>query len=291
MNRRGTTLAILAASVIWATAGGAVADAGGGRTVIEVYPGPNAINEALDIAQPGDILNIHVGVYPEEVDITVDGVTLQAAGDGPVTIDGTCSVTVTVDVRAEDVTLRGLRVVGASGSVPIEIDFSLVSSGRVADSIVRDTCGFALYGINVFAGGSIRIVGNTAVGFEDAGVYVGGISSTPHGPMVIRDNEVIRNKYGILVEDSAGGTILVGENDVHDNRTTGIWLHDADGTRVGGNLVLDNGPEGIEADSDSTGNLIRSNTVLGHNLDLIDGNGQNCWVDNTYETSQGDIDC
>jgi parallel beta-helix repeat protein len=290
MSRARVSTVITALVVVWAALAGQ-AEAGDPREVIEVFPGPNAIENALAGANPGDVLNIHGGVYPEDVDVTVDRVTLRAAGDGMVTITGQCSVEVVLDVRAENVTLRGLRVVGASGDYPIEIDFSFVSAGRVVDSMVQDTCGFALYGINVFAGGSIRIVGNLAVGFEDAGVYVGGIRSTPNGPMVIRDNETIDNLYGILVEDSAGGTILVGRNNVHDNRSIGIWLHDADGTRVGDNMVLDNGDEGISVDEMSSGNLIRSNTALGHVVDVVDGNGQNCWVDNTYDTSQGDISC
>ena len=41
-----------------------------GGTVIEVYPGPDALKKALASANSGDVLNIHAGVYPEHVTIT-----------------------------------------------------------------------------------------------------------------------------------------------------------------------------------------------------------------------------
>ena len=95
------------------------------------------------------------------------------------------------------------------------------------------------------------------------------------------------------MENSAGGKIRVTGNDVHDNRTTGIWITNSDGVRVDGNLVQDNTYSGIELDSLSNGNLIRANTASGHQYDLANDSGAtgNCWVDNVYTTSLGDISC
>ncbi len=260
------------------------------RAVIEVFPGPNAIANALDIADPGDVLNIHGGVYPEHVTVAVDRVTLQGAGDGTATIDATCSRGNTIVVRAESVTLRGLRVVGAAAG-GIAVDFSFVDRGRITNSLIRDTCGDAEYGINVFGGGSIAVVANSTAGFDDAGIYIGGITSTPFGPLAVRNNESFGNTRGVIVEDSVGGTILVGENRVDGNDTTGIWLNNTRGVRVGRNTVTDSGTSGIETDPQSTGNLIRSNTVSGNPVDLVNGGNPNCWIDNIYDTSQGDVTC
>jgi parallel beta-helix repeat protein len=261
--------------------------------LIEVFPGPNAINNAMDLAQPGDVLNIHAGMYPERVNVDVRGITLQSAGDGSVTIDGMCTAGTTVDVLAEQVTIRGLRVIGAGlGTTPIAIDFSRVASGTVASSTVRDTCGNAWYGINVYQGGSIRIVNNVASGFEDAGIYAGDITSTPFGPLSVRGNRSFGNNKGIIVQDSSGATIRVTGNQVFDNAETGIWVNLADGIEVVGNILKDNGETGIEVDGFSDGNLIRRNRALGHTFDLYDGGGVgNCWVENVYVTSFGDISC
>jgi len=262
--------------------------------VIEVFPGPNAINNALDLAAPGDVLNIHAGTYPEQVSVRVDNVTLRSAGDGTVTVDGGCSVATTLDVRAERVTVRGLRVIGAGvGFSPIAIDFSGIRQGRVMSSVVEDTCGDAWYGINVYQGGSIRILNNTASGFDDAGIYVGDITSTPFGAMLIRGNESFGNVKGVIVQEiSAATTVQVLANDVHDNDNTGIWLNLADGVGVGRNELADNGERGIDLDLFSDGNLIRDNVASGHTFDLYDGGGSgNCWTGNVYTTSFGDISC
>src|SRR2546428_136080 len=121
-----------------------------GRTVIEVYPGPDALKNALASANSGDVINIHAGVYPEHVTINTSNLTLRSAGDGEVTVDGACSTPTTVDVRADGTTIRGLRVVGAGQNSAIEINLRHVATGRVLGSTVEDTCGNAEYGVNVF---------------------------------------------------------------------------------------------------------------------------------------------
>src|SRR5881396_3830190 len=85
MRRRGLaagTSLVLAVAL----AGPAAAS---GSTVIEVYPGPDAIAKAIQQAHPGDTLDIHTGRYPEGL-IVPKRLTLRAAGDGPVTVDAGC---------------------------------------------------------------------------------------------------------------------------------------------------------------------------------------------------------
>jgi len=264
-----------------------------GRTVIEVYPGPNALKNALTSANSGDVLHIHAGVYPEHVTINTSNLTLRSAGDGEVTVDGTCSTPTTMDVRADGTTIRGLRVIGASQNSPIEINFSRVATGRVLNSMVEDTCGNAEYGVNVLLSHTIQVIGNTATGFGDAGIYIGAITSTQRGPLVIQGNESYGNHRGIIVENSSGGKIRVIGNDVHDNQTTGIWITNSDRVRVESNLVQDNSYSGIELDSLSDRNVIKGNTASGHTYDLANdaGNTGNCWVANDYTTSLGNINC
>jgi parallel beta-helix repeat protein len=280
-----STITILALGMT--IAGAAPAD------VIEVFPGPGAIADALAIAQPGDVLNIHAGTYPEKVTVDVDSVTLRAAGDGLVTIDGECAVAITLDVVAEGVTIRGLRVVGAGvGGAPKAIDLSMVELGRVVDSTAEDTCGYGWYGINVTSGGTIRIQNNRTSGFDHAGIYVGEITSTPFGPLVVRGNQTFGNDRGVIVRASFGGAIQVAGNRVHDNLSSGIWVEAGDGIIVDGNVVRDNVSTGIQLDEFSDGNLIRGNRVTGHTFDLYNGGGSgNCWIGNEYTTSFGDISC
>jgi parallel beta-helix repeat protein len=264
-----------------------------GTATIEVFPGPNAIHDALAIANTGDILDIHAGTYTEHFTVTIDDLTLQSAGDGTVIVDGACSATDTIQIKGDGVTIRGLRVVGAgSGFAPKEIDFLGVTSGRVLDSEVEDTCGNAEYGVNVFNSGSIRVIRTTATGFSDAGIYIGQITSTEFGPLVLSDNETYGNVRGIIVENSAGGQIVVRGNSAHDNTITGIWITNSDRVHIVMNTVLSNHDVGIELDSLSDRNLVRQNVAMGHTYDLANEGGTgNCFLSNIYSTWFGNISC
>jgi parallel beta-helix repeat protein len=262
------------------------------NAVIEVFPGSNAIRTAIGSAQPGDILNIHAGTYDEFFDVNVEGLTLQSAGDGTVVVDGGCRSTVVVDVVANNVTVKGLTVTGASGGFePIDIDFSFVSNGRVADSVFTDTCGDTLYGINVFNGNGIKIMRNQTSGFGDTGIYIGGVVNHT-AALVVQDNESFGNNRGIIVEDSDRAPIRVVGNSVHDNAENGIWLNNSNGVRISRNVAQNNGHSGIEVNLGSDNNTVQHNRALGNPFDLVNGGGTgNCFLDNDYVTSQGDISC
>jgi parallel beta-helix repeat protein len=288
-------LAAIAAVLVACSLAGAPAQATirSGKATIEVFPGPHALGDALAIANPGDTLNIHAGTYGEHVTVRTDDLTLQNAGDGTVIVDGTCSATDTIKITSDGVTIRSLRVIGAgAGFAPKEIDFVGVRSGRVLDSEVEDTCGNAEYGVNVFNSGSIRVIGTSATGFADAGIYIGQITSTHFGPLVLAQNDSYGNVRGIIVENSSGGQIVVRGNSIHDNTTNGIWITNSDGVLIRGNMVLDNADAGIQLDSLSDDNMIRRNVAQGQTFDLAnDGGSGNCFLGNTYTTSSGDISC
>jgi parallel beta-helix repeat protein len=291
MRRLAATAAVLV--TCWLAGTPAHAATRSGEAIIEVFPGPNAIRDALAVANAGDTLNIHAGTYGEHFTVTIDNLTLQSAGDGTVIVDGACSAADTIQIKGDGVTIRGLRVVGAgSGFAPKEIDFLGVTSGRVLDSEVEDTCGNAEYGVNVFNSGSIRVIRTSATGFADAGIYIGQITSTELGPLVLSDNDTYGNVRGIIVENSSGGQIVVRGNEAHDNITTGIWITNSDRVRIVMNTVLNNQDAGIELDSLSNRNLVRQNVALGHTFDLAnEGGSGNCFLSNTYTTSFGNISC
>lgn len=271
----------------------AAAPAAGGQARIDVFPGPGALAKAVSQAHAGDILRIHRGRYREAIDIDKP-LTLKAVGPGPVTVDGRCRTGVTIDVISGGVTLRGFRVVGATegyGELPSEVDFAGVSGGRAKDMVFRDTCD-AQYGINIFDTGSMVVTGSLARGFSDAGIYVGAIAE---GPVSATKNETRGSNVGVIVEDSAPGTVSVIGNDVHDNTApgegepTGILLRGSDGELVQGNTVRDNGTYGIYLDGNSDGNRIFDNAVSGSGtLDALDKGSGNCWNGTTAATRQPD---
>jgi parallel beta-helix repeat protein len=302
MSRRprplpSTALAVLMVLCISGVASASAAAARSGpdrpRSDIDVYPGPNAISKAIAAAHPGDILRIHAGTYPESPTVPSgkDDLTLEGAGDGTATVDGGCATGKTIQVQADGVTVRGLRVVGAKagfGAEPAEIDFSDVASGLALDNVLVDTCN-AQYGINVFASGTVTVSRNRASGFSDSGIYIGGITSG--GDIRVTDNAVTGNFRGIIVEQSSGSRIQLDHNTIHDNSYGGIFLTHSSGILITDNRISNDVHSGIELDCCSDGNRVVRNRVRGHVYDLADYGTGNCWRNNAYTTSTGDIAC
>jgi parallel beta-helix repeat protein len=259
----------------------------GPQEVIEVFPGPNAIMEALAQAEEGDVLNIHGGRYPEAVVVSTANVALQSAGDGRVVVDGECSTLHTIHVTGDGVSLSGLVVTGATqvsgvtpavGAVPSEVYFDQVRSGRLRDSFLVDSCN-AEYGVNAFNSGTIVVSGSVATGFGDAGFYAGTVYQTPLGPLRFENNESYGNFRGVIVYGVFGGRVRVERNHVHDNVDEGIRVNLSTSVLLTRNLVTDNGRFGIHLLNESHDNAVIRNAVSGHQFDLANlGGTGNCWA-------------
>jgi parallel beta-helix repeat protein len=253
---------------------------------INVHPGPNAIQNAIDGAASGDTLRVHPGRYEESVTVNEHALRIVGVGDSRPIIDGGCAAGAAVNVIRNDVRLEGLKVTGGS---EYEVNFIGRASGRVIDSVVRDTCD-ALYGINVFNGGAVKVKDNIATGFRDAGIYVGGITNTRGGVLRLKNNESYGNNRGIIVEDSLRRTdIRVIGNSVHGNDLpglgfrSGIFVHNGDGVLFRGNRANRNGRYGIHLDADSDHNRLFDNKAKrnGDRNFFNEGSG-NCGSGNSF---------
>lgn len=265
----------------------APAPAGKGKRKIEVRPGAGAITDALDRAREGDVLRIHKGHYEEALAIT-ERVRLVGVGKRRPVIDAGCSTRTTIEALADGVRLKRLKVIGADTAT--EVDFNGVSEGRASDLVVRDTCD-AEYGINVFDTGPMTIVDSRATGFDDAGFYMGQVTSTPDGVVRLARSESYGNLRGLIVENSAGGEIRVRRNDLHHNNVTvppalptGILITNSDGVRVEQNDVASNARFGLHLTEDSDRNLIDANRFLGNPIDVRNQGTGNCGSGNASET-------
>ncbi len=256
--------------------------------VIEVFPGRHAFFKALSKAQPGDTLNMHAGRYKDTVTISKAGLTITSAGDGAVTVDGRCLATATIVVRADNVSIQGITVVGGTF---YEIDYEHVGDGVVSAATVSDTCGAAEYGVNVYDTAAVNVFKVTASGFSDSGIYVGSISRLGTETLSVEDNVSNGNEVGIIVEFSAGQHIVVNGNDVSDNEVGGIALQGSANIVVKYNTANDDVTYGIQADGGSDDNMIRRNTATGNQFDLVNLGQGNCFKHNHYVTFEGPIGC
>jgi parallel beta-helix repeat protein len=292
---RAWTIGLLAAAVVGvALPGAGPAVAGGDPQRIHVRPGPNAIQRAINRADPGDILLVHRGHYMESPVVTKP-LTIRSAGSRRPVIDGGCEGVSTIDVDANRVTLRRLKVVGAD-AIPgapftgFEVNIVGVRNVTVRQLKLIDTCGEADYGINVYWTGRVWLEDNRARGFSDAGLYIGSIDE---GPVIVVDNWTVGNNRGILVEESHG-TVTLRENVSRANdlpgespTTAGVALADADEILLVGNTANRNGDYGIHlADhggSGSDNNQLIGNTATGNGTaDFEDDGTGNCGDGNSF---------
>jgi nitrous oxidase accessory protein NosD len=263
---------------------------------IEVHPGPNALQHAIHAADPGDTLRVHGATYHEAVTVN-KRVHIVGVGRKRPVIDGQCGTRYTVDVAANGVHLDHLKVVGGDegfGPYPGEVDFTGLDSGRAQDLVVHNTCD-AEYGINVNSSKRIKLIGNRGSGFDDSGIYIGDITSTGDGSLMVRGNSLFGNNRGIIVEDTVEhANVVVADNDSHDNdippgegTPAGIFVHNSDGVRFAGNLLNGNGDGdtgyGIHFDLDSDHNRVLDN-VARHNdtRNLLDEGTANCGSGNSF---------
>jgi parallel beta-helix repeat protein len=263
---------------------------GNGKRKIDVRPGPNAIANALDRADDGQVLRIHTGHYEEAVTIE-KRVKLVGVGRRRPVIDAGCATPTTVTVLADRVRLRRLKVVGADTGD--EVAFAEVSGGVANDLVVRDTCD-ALYGINVFNTGPIEIRRSRALGFDDAGFYIGEITSTGGGVIRLRGSQSHRNHRGLIVENSSGGEIRVIRNQFHANAVavglsppTGVLINNTDGVFVEANTMSDNGMFGLHLSPGSDRNVIDRNAFFGNPVDIENQGSGNCGSGNEFTTGDG----
>ena len=262
---------------------------------IDVQPGKNAIQRAINGADRGDTLRIHAGRYQGSVRVT-KRLKLVGVGGRP-TIDAACADDIALDVEAPGVVLDHLKVVGATEGY--EVNFIGLRTGTAQDLVVKQTCKGgstpAEYGINIFDSQRIELRDNrTFGGFTDAGIYVGGIVDTSAGPLLVVGNDSYGNNRGIILEDSFGVDMRVRGNRTHDNTiggegvATGIYVHNSDGLVLTGNHAIDNGDFGIHIDPNSDDNVLRDNVARGSGtVDLKNDGVDTCGSGNSFKTTAG----
>jgi nitrous oxidase accessory protein NosD len=258
------------------------------RQQIDVFPGPHALANALAEARPGDSIELHAGTYRDSVTITTPQIALEPAGDGPVTIDGGCAEVQTIAVRADGVTLEGLITV--RGGRFYDVTYDGVRSGILTGFDLLDSC-HGSFGVFAQASGAVVIASNTVTAFAGGGIELFNITDTGAGRLLISSNRVAGAGYGVSVQQSDGGAIDVEQNLLSGNRFAGVQVLASHGVTVRDNTTKDDGSYGVELDALSTHDVVARNVALGNEFDLANLGSGNCFRQNRFRTSEGQISC
>jgi parallel beta-helix repeat protein len=225
-----------------------LASAAGARTLV-VHPG-ESIQDAVDEAAPGDVIEVLPGVYagapgPCVVHVRQSGLTLRGRADavidasghtfgvcvgelGPISPEGCPPVTVH-GFRLEGFTLRDA---GDTGAFLVGVDGFELRGGRYLDNHE--------YGPFPVCSSHGRIVGNFASGHDDAAIYVGDDDG-----VVVEGNAVTDSTIGVEIENSENA--IVRGNTLFGN-TAGILV-----------VVLPGLPKPFTEDVRIVGNTILAN--------------------------------
>ncbi len=246
-----------------------------------IAPGEGAqerLQEALILAEPGDIIMLEAGRYEltDGLSLDVDGVTLRGAGPAQSVLDFTAQQGSGEGllVTSDDVTLHNFALENPKGD-------GIKSKG--ADNIVYNrirvtwTNGPAAtngaYGIYPVESTGVLVAHSEVSGASDAGIYVGQSSK-----ITVRHSIATDNVAGIEIENSRDA--IVSNNYVSRN-TGGILIFDLPGLPVmgGGNVMIVNN---LVTDNDAENFAPPGNIVAGvrRGTGIMVMANENVWVEN-----------
>ena len=224
---------------------------------------PQSIQAAIDAAPPGATVCVGEGIYPENLLINKDDITLMGAGPEktvlvpPAQARPFCPVLEIPPIGYEPLGVNGICIADLNDEGEVQ---RIVNGVRVTGFTVRDFSGVGImfggtnrsradhnvaasnqgYGITAFLSTHVQFEYNTSYGSGDAGFYVGNSSNAD---FTVRYNTAFADLWGILVRDASVG--IVTDNLVHDSCSGLVFLNTGTTTgvhnwRVSNNIVSHN---------------------------------------------------
>jgi len=238
---------------------------------IDVYSG-ESIQDAIDDADPGDIITVHPGTYGE--DLAIDkSLTLQSSGGADeTTIEGN----VDIDLEDEEEALfggagAGFKVTNSSGD-GIDARVYYWSSLTIEDNIITGN----EYGIDIeddveyFS--TLKVLDNEITDNGSDGIYLNYIEY--HSDCLIEGNTISGNDWGIYIYHYVdyGSKLSILDNVITDNDSDGVYIEyidDGSDCLIEGNTISGN-DDGIDACYVDYGSTL---SVLANNITGNDSDG------------------
>jgi len=207
MRAHSTTLFALATAGALLVAGAGSAPA----AVLRVEAG-GSIADALERAEPGDVVEVEPGVYREALTVDTPDITLRGVvkGDERPVLDGGGELADGVIASGSPFRMSGFRVQHYKGN---GVTTQGVEGVHLSDLVIDDT---GLYGVYPVNSSDITVTHCTVTRIRDAAIYVGESNRA-----LVAYNEVHDNVAGIEIENTNDAEVR--DNLARDN-TTGILV-------------------------------------------------------------------
>jgi parallel beta-helix repeat protein len=247
-----------------------------------------SIQEAIDAAKSGDTIEVHGGIYRENVNISKP---LSLVGQDHPVVDGG-----EILLQAEGSLIQGFNVTNSRKGIVI-----ISNSSAAKDNIVRG----GDLGIALALSQNCTIDGNIVYNCSDSGIFVYGSSYNAIFGNVVRDswdglkidssnsneignNTAINNShFGVCLNESGGN--MLTDNLAGMNQGAGIFIYRSPNNTITGNVARDN-EYGIflfeSKDNEIYGNVLADNAEFNAADTLT-----NQWDDGSAGNYYGDFEC
>ncbi len=225
------------------------------------------IQEALILAEPGDIIRLSAGIFTLEDSLSLDvpGVQIEGEGMGQTILDfsNQLSGAQGLSVTSDNVTLQDFAIQNAKGDAIKVKGVTNIKFLRVKTEWTNGPSSEnGAYGLYPVESKNVLIDGCVAIGASDAGIYVGQSQN-----IIVRNSRAEFNVAGIEIENSYFADV---HNNTATNNTGGILVFDLPGlpqqgghhVRVFNNRSVGNNTDNFAPEGNIVGEVPRGTGII-----------------------------
>ena len=257
------------------------------------------IQEALILAEPGDIIRLSAGVFSLEDSLSLDVAGVQIEGEGMsqtiLDFSNQLSGAQGLSVTSDNVTLQDFAIQNAKGDAIKVKGVTNIKFLRVKTEWTNGpSSDNGAYGLYPVESKNVLIDGCIAIGASDAGIYVGQSQN-----IIVRNSRAEFNVAGIEIENSYFADVY---NNIATNNTGGILVFDLPGlpqqgghhVRVFKNRSVGNNTDNFAPEGNIVGEVPRGTGIIiqaNSDVEIFDNEiGENDTVNIAVVTYGNDTD-
>ncbi len=213
------------------------------------------IQGAINDVDDGDTIIVTNGIYTENVVVNKSIILRSENGAETTTVIASDSTDPVFDITADNVTIDGFNITGASGGHGIKLSTS--DNNTLENNIINNNDN----GISVYTSNNNTLTDNIIKKNTNDGIYIERSTNN-----ILTENNVSENgDDGISLYHSDNNNTLT-DNIANGNVESGIQLSGSNNTIIADNIVNGNGESGIDLGYSSNNNTVENNIAYENSI-------------------------